>query len=108
MKQTKPEPGVPLRRAEKLARIPVKVVRNEPPLPKPKWLKVKLPTQDQADKVRALLRNNKLHTVCEEAACPNLPGVFQSRHRHLHDSRPGVYPAVSFLRGRAWPAATGR
>lgn len=76
MKHAKPEPGVPLRRAEKLARIPVKVVRNDTPLPKPKWLKVKMPTRDQADKVRSLLRSNKLHTVCEEAACPNLPECF--------------------------------
>lgn len=76
MNNTKPQPGVPMRRAEKVARIPVKVVPRDEPLPKPKWLKVKLPTRDQADKVRALLRNNKLHTVCEEAACPNLPECF--------------------------------
>lgn len=76
MNPSKPEPGVPLRRADKVARIPVKVVRTGEALPKPKWLKVKLPTQDQADKVRSLLRSNKLHTVCEEAACPNLPECF--------------------------------
>ena len=76
MKNTKPEPGVPLRRAEKLARIPVKVVPRDQPLAKPKWLKVKLPTRDQADRVRSLLRDKQLHTVCEEAACPNLPECF--------------------------------
>ena len=76
MNKTKPEPGVPLRRAEKLARIPVKVVPRDQPLAKPKWLKVKLPTRDQADKVRTLLRDKQLHTVCEEAACPNLPECF--------------------------------
>jgi len=76
MNNPRPEPGVPLRRAEKVARIPIKVVPKDEPLPKPKWLKVKLPTRDQAGKVRKLLRSNKLHTVCEEAACPNLPECF--------------------------------
>jgi len=76
MNNSKPEPGIPLRGADKVARIPVKVVPRAETLAKPKWLKVKLPTRDQADKVRQLLRNNKLHTVCEEAACPNLPECF--------------------------------
>ncbi|MDJ0739557.1 MAG: lipoyl synthase [Gammaproteobacteria bacterium] len=76
MSNQKPQPGVPLRRAEKLARIPVKVVPREQPLAKPEWLKVKLPTRDQAARVRRLLRSNALHTVCEEAACPNLPECF--------------------------------
>lgn len=74
--RTKPEPGVLLRGADKLARIPIKVVPRENPLPKPKWLKVKLPSGQQAQKVRNLLRSNKLNTVCEEAACPNLPECF--------------------------------
>jgi lipoic acid synthetase len=72
----RPEPGVPLRRADKLDRIPIKVVPKDNPLPKPKWLKVKLPSGERAEKVRELLRHNKLHTVCEEAACPNLPECF--------------------------------
>lgn len=70
------QPGVPLRRADKLSRIPIKVVPRDNPLPKPKWLRVKLPSGAQAQKVRELLRSNKLHTVCEEAACPNLPECF--------------------------------
>lgn len=72
----KPEPGVPLRRADKLSRIPIKVVPRDKPLAKPPWLKVKLPSASQAEKVRELLRGNQLHTVCEEAACPNLPECF--------------------------------
>ena len=72
----KPTAGIPQRRADKLSRIPIKVVPKENPLPKPKWLKIKLPSGRQAEKVRKLLRNNKLHTVCEEAACPNLPECF--------------------------------
>ncbi len=76
MNNAKIEPGVPLRRAEKIARIPVKVVPKDEPLAKPKWIKVKLPTSDQASRVRDLLRDKKLNTVCEEAACPNLPECF--------------------------------
>ena len=76
MKNNRPEPGVPQRGAEKLSRIPIKVVAKDEPLKKPRWLKIRLPSQTQADNVRRLLRDNKLHTVCEEAACPNLPECF--------------------------------
>lgn len=78
MSYTKPEPGVPLRRADKVARIPIKVVPKpkDEVLKKPPWLKVKLPSASQAAKVRDMLRGNKLFTVCEEASCPNLPECF--------------------------------
>ncbi len=76
MAYTKPEPGVPLRRADKVARIPIKVVPKAEPLKKPSWLKIKLPSASQAENVRGMLRNKKLYTVCEEASCPNLPECF--------------------------------
>lgn len=69
-------PGTKLRGEQKLARIPVKVIPDEAPLPKPPWLKIKLPTVSQREHVRGLLRAGRLHTVCEEAACPNLPECF--------------------------------
>ncbi|GAB4362467.1 MAG: lipoyl synthase [Gammaproteobacteria bacterium] len=69
-------PGEKLRSAEKVARIPVKVVPAERPLAKPSWLKIRLPSRSQQEKVRQLLRANTLHTVCEEAACPNLAECF--------------------------------
>ncbi len=72
----RPEPGVPMRGADKVSRIPVKVVPTDAPLKKPSWLRVRLPTESQAIKVRDMLRHNKLHTVCEEASCPNLPECF--------------------------------
>lgn len=77
-KPARPEPGIPLRRAEKVARIPIKVVPKpkDEVLRKPPWLRVKLPTASQAEKVRGMLRNNRLYTVCEEASCPNLPECF--------------------------------
>lgn len=69
-------PGRKLRSADKVARIPIKVVAAEKPLPKPSWLRIKVPSHSQQQKVRDLLRDNTLHTVCEEAACPNLAECF--------------------------------
>ena len=39
---------------------------------KPDWIRVKAPTSEQYNEVRKLLRVKKLHTVCEEASCPNI------------------------------------
>lgn len=43
---------------------------------KPDWIRVKLPTTEQYTKLKKLLRNSNLHTVCEEAACPNIYECF--------------------------------
>ncbi|MCA0314078.1 MAG: lipoyl synthase [Candidatus Melainabacteria bacterium] len=43
----------------------------EKPLPKPDWLKVKLPTGAAYQKVKEIIDTHDLHTVCESAACPN-------------------------------------
>lgn len=61
----------------KTSRIPIKVVPAEGPLPrKPVWIRGKAPTQPQVLKLKHLLREHNLHTVCEEAACPNLGECF--------------------------------
>jgi lipoic acid synthetase len=39
---------------------------------KPKWLRVKLPTGDNYRKVRGLVDEHKLHTICESGSCPNM------------------------------------
>ncbi len=39
---------------------------------KPKWLRVKLPTGENFKKVRALVDEHKLHTICESGSCPNM------------------------------------
>ncbi len=71
------EPGVPLRGAEKVARIPVKVTPSPDRLPrKPHWIRARAPTDPRVLALKALLREQKLHTVCEEAACPNLGECF--------------------------------
>ncbi|MFQ5995201.1 MAG: lipoyl synthase [Acidiferrobacterales bacterium] len=70
------QPGERQKGAAKTARIPVKVVPREEPLRKPPWIRVKLPTGPQVQGIKSMLRANRLHTVCEEASCPNLPECF--------------------------------
>lgn len=64
------------RGADKLSRIPVKIEPTETPLRKPDWIRVKIPASPAVNDLKKLLRENKLVTVCEEAACPNLPECF--------------------------------
>jgi lipoic acid synthetase len=65
------------RGAEKVARIPVKVEPVTVPLEKPEWIRGKVQNSDSVVSLKKLLRNHRLHTVCEEAACPNLGECFQ-------------------------------
>ncbi|MDD5579319.1 MAG: lipoyl synthase [Methylobacter sp.] len=65
------------RNAEKLARIPIKVETTQTPLRKPDWIRVKISASDEITRIKHLLREHQLHTVCEEAACPNLGECFQ-------------------------------
>jgi lipoic acid synthetase len=69
------DPLIKQRGEDKLSRIPIKV-ETAPVLKKPDWIRIRLPTGDKVDKVKAMLRQNRLHTVCEEAACPNLSECF--------------------------------
>jgi lipoic acid synthetase len=45
---------------------------NDIRIKKPKWLRVKLPTGENYKKVRALVDQHKLHTICESGSCPNM------------------------------------
>ena len=64
------------RNAEKLARIPIKVEKTDSVLRKPDWIRVKLSANEEITRIKQTLRENNLHTVCEEAACPNLAECF--------------------------------
>ncbi|MEE9451738.1 MAG: radical SAM protein, partial [Gammaproteobacteria bacterium] len=64
------------RGAEKLARIPIKIQPTEQPLRKPDWIRIKLSNSQTPNRLKQLLRQRKLVTVCEEAACPNLAECF--------------------------------
>ncbi|MFP5299773.1 lipoyl synthase [Cobetia sp. SIMBA_158] len=70
------ERGVKLRGAEKVARIPVKVIPTETLPKKPDWLRVRMPASPEVTRIKQTLRKHGLHTVCEEASCPNLGECF--------------------------------
>ncbi|HEV7456185.1 MAG TPA: lipoyl synthase [Roseococcus sp.] len=63
------------------ARHPEKANRPDNPIQrKPAWIRVKAPTHPIYHETRALMRDNKLVTVCEEAACPNIGECWSQRH----------------------------
>jgi len=62
--------------AEKVSRIPIKVQQPEQRLRKPGWIRAKSPFHPNVKKLKSVLRKQSLHTVCEEAACPNLGECF--------------------------------
>jgi len=69
-------PDTHQRNADKLSRIPIKVEKQEISLRKPDWIRIKLQTSDRVNQIKQSLRDSRLHTVCEEAACPNLGECF--------------------------------
>ena len=68
--------GEKLRGAEKVARIPVKVIPTVELPRKPDWIRVRMPVSPEVSRIREVLRRHKLASVCEEAACPNLGECF--------------------------------
>ncbi len=60
----------------KTARIPIKIEPTWQPPRKPAWIRAKSPNTAAVAQLKEVLRNNKLHTVCEEASCPNLGECF--------------------------------
>ena len=60
---------------DKTARIPIKVVPAEP-LRKPEWIRVKAGHGTRFAEIKRILREHRLHTVCEEASCPNIGECF--------------------------------
>ena len=74
----KVEAGVKLRGADKVARIPVKIIPTDELPKKPDWIRVRIPVSPEVDQIKSTLRKHKLHSVCEEASCPNLGECFSS------------------------------
>jgi len=56
------------------------IVKQAPRKPKPDWLRVKAPTSPAYNSTRRLMRDLNLHTVCEEAACPNIGECWSQKH----------------------------
>tara|TARA_R110002049_G_scaffold70740_5_gene182647 strand:- start:446 stop:1408 length:963 start_codon:yes stop_codon:yes gene_type:complete len=70
--------GEKLRGAQKVARIPVKVIPTVDLLKKPDWIRVKIPASPKINSIKEKLREHKLASVCEEASCPNLGECFSN------------------------------
>jgi lipoyl synthase len=68
--------GEKLRAADKVARIPVKIAPTEQPLRKPRWIRAQSHADPGVQRIKRILREQRLHTVCEEASCPNLGECF--------------------------------
>ena len=70
------EPGVKEKGRAKTSRIPIKIVPRDA-LRKPDWIRVKAASQNSRfTEIKQILREQKLHTVCEEASCPNIGECF--------------------------------
>ena len=72
--------GLKQRGAEKMSRLPVKfpASKRDELLPKPSWIRAQFPGAPKVIRLKNILRQNNLHTVCEEASCPNLGECFSN------------------------------
>ena len=68
--------GEKLRDADKVERIPVKVIATDQLQRKPDWIRVRVPASPEVERIKQILRKNGLSSVCEEASCPNLGECF--------------------------------
>lgn len=68
--------GIKHKGEAKTARIPIKIVPLDEKLKKPEWIRAKLPNGQRFNEIKQILRDQKLHTVCEEATCPNIGECF--------------------------------
>jgi lipoic acid synthetase len=69
------------RKAAQPVRHPEKAKRPENPvLPKPDWIRVKAPGSPKWAETHAIVKQNKLVTVCEEAGCPNIGECWEQKH----------------------------
>ena len=69
-------PGEKLRGADKVRRIPIKVIPTETLPRKPDWIRVRMPSNPEISRIKSILRRRKLASVCEEATCPNIGECF--------------------------------
>src|SRR5574343_1840499 len=69
--------GVKQKGKLKTARIPIKIVPVDTPLKRPEWIRVKAGNSaGRFGEIKSMLRERKLHTVCEEATCPIIGECF--------------------------------
>ena len=71
------DPNAKQKAGAKTSRIPIKVIPATEVLRKPSWIRVKAGSQNtRFYEIKDILRRNNLHTVCEEASCPNIGECF--------------------------------
>ncbi|MBF0471209.1 MAG: lipoyl synthase, partial [Gammaproteobacteria bacterium] len=68
----------PQRGPEKVIRPLEPLSATPPPLRKPHWIRARPPNSPRVEQVKSILRQQQLHTVCEEASCPNLGECFSN------------------------------
>lgn len=69
-------PGTKMNAADKMARIPVKIEATTQAERKPSWIRARMGNAAEVARIKSLLREQNLHSVCEEASCPNLGECF--------------------------------
>jgi lipoyl synthase len=75
IKSSSKQAGIKETGAAKTARIPIKII-PQPAMRKPEWIRMKVPDSARFQEIKQILRENNLHTVCEEASCPNIGECF--------------------------------
>jgi len=76
------DPTIKQKGAGKTARIPIKVLPATETLRKPEWIRVRAAAPgSRFHEIKRILREHRLHTVCEEASCPNIGECFGRARR---------------------------
>jgi lipoyl synthase len=71
------DPTIKQKSGAKTSRIPIKIMPINEVLKKPDWIRVKAgSSSSRFNEIKQILREHKLHTVCEEASCPNIGECF--------------------------------
>ena len=72
--------------------------RKKSPVRKPDWLRLKLPSGPDYEIVRSLIAGSALHTVCQEARCPNQWECFSRQTATFLIMGPGSRETAAFVR----------
>ena len=78
-----------------MAAMPTMPTQPIMPSRRPDWLRVRVPTGENYDDLKRLMRSKALHTVCEEARCPNIGECWAQPHGHLHDPGQRLHPLAA-------------
>ena len=70
---------------------------DQPALRKPDWIRVKAPVSAGYLDTQRIVRANGLHTVCEEAGCPNIGECWEQKHATFHDHGRHLYAGLRLL-----------